>query len=102
MAQDPKNYRDPKVTTGSRSGGDAMRWVWIAAAVIVVLLLLAWIFGWFGRDAAVTTPVATPTEEPVAPPATEPLDTAPAAPEPEVTPLPPQEEEVTPLPAPAD
>jgi hypothetical protein len=60
MAQDPKNYRDPKVTTEPRSSNDAMRWVWIAAAIIVVLLFLAWIFGWFGRGTTVTTTTAPP------------------------------------------
>ena len=132
MAQDPKNYRDPKVTTQPRSGGDAMRWVWIAAAIIIVLLLLAWVFGWFGRDAAVDTTTTTPgiqtlpgpqssvppegtTVGPLeadegnapatdlgAPPATGPLDEGSAAPDDETGPLPPQTEDVTPLPAPAD
>lgn len=62
MAQDPKNYRDPKVTTESRSSSSSMQWVWIAAAVIVVLLLLAWAFGWMGtpRTGTATGPVGEP------------------------------------------
>jgi hypothetical protein len=55
MAQDPKNYRDPKVTeTRQRSSGTS--WVWIAAAVVVLLLLLAWVFGWFGTNRVATVP----------------------------------------------
>ncbi|MBM9595302.1 hypothetical protein [Roseitranquillus sediminis] len=36
------DYRDPKVTTTRKSG--ASRWIWIALAVLVVLLLLWWLF----------------------------------------------------------
>jgi hypothetical protein len=59
MAQDPKNYRDPKVTTDTRStGGGPMRWLWIVLGVIVLLVVLAWLFGWMGNDrVATTTPV---------------------------------------------
>lgn len=61
MAQDPKTYRDPKVTTEQR-GSRPMQWVWIVAAVIVVLLLLAWVFGWFTtpRTGTATGPVDAP------------------------------------------
>ncbi len=73
MTHDPKNYRDPKVTTEHRGSSDAMRWVWIVAALIVVLLFLAWIFGGFGRGTTVTTVPAeqtAPAAQTSAPPAT--------------------------------
>ena len=58
MAQDPKTYRDPKVTQPTRSSsGGAMRWVWIGLAIIVVLVLLAWLFGWNTTDEVTTRPV---------------------------------------------
>lgn len=118
MAQDPKNYRDPKVTTEPRAGNDTMRWVWIAAAIIVVLLFLAWIFGWFGRDAAVTT-TTTPPEatQPAAEgtgrtggtgaaPSTAPVDQGSTAPAPAPTdgtaPTPAPTDGTTPAPAPTD
>jgi hypothetical protein len=55
MDQDPKNYRDPKVTTDTTrrtttTRGSSMSWLWIAVAVVVGLLLLAWLFGWLGTD----------------------------------------------------
>ena len=52
MAENPKDYRDPKVTN-SGSSRSATTWIWIAVAVIVVLLILAWIFGWFGGEEVV-------------------------------------------------
>ena len=61
MAQDPKNYRDPKVTRSTRDTG-AMRWVWIGLAIILVLALLAWFFGRNDRDAVATRPDAEVTE----------------------------------------
>jgi hypothetical protein len=58
MAQDPKNYRDPKVTTDTRStGGGPMRWLWIVLGAIVLLLILAWLFGWMGTTRVATVPV---------------------------------------------
>lgn len=56
MTHDPKNYRDPKVTTDHRGGSSAMRWVWIVLAIIVAVLLLSWIFGGFGADTVTTVP----------------------------------------------
>jgi hypothetical protein len=56
MTHDPKNYRDPKVTTGTRDSGSAMRWVWIVVAIIVIVLLLSWVFGGFGADTVTTVP----------------------------------------------
>jgi hypothetical protein len=64
MDQDPKNYRDPKVTTDTthratttRRTGSSTSWLWIAVAVVVGLLLLAWLFGWTGTDRVATVPV---------------------------------------------
>ena len=59
------DYRDPKVTsTGKKSGGMG-RWLGIAAAVIILLLLLAWLLGWFGGQ-EVETVEPTVIEEPAA------------------------------------
>ncbi len=55
------DYRDPKVTTTSRSGGGGMgRWIGIALAAIVILLLLAWLFGLFGADDEVAVETLEP------------------------------------------
>lgn len=62
MAQN-KDYRDPKVTTTGDSGGNAMKWVWIAIAVIVVLAILAWILGWFDTTTVEPVPTVEPTVE---------------------------------------
>ena len=55
MADGPRDYRDPKVTTSE--SGSSMKWLWYIVGAIVLLLLLAWLFGWFGDavdDGAVT------------------------------------------------
>lgn len=44
------DYRDPKVTN-SGSSGSKMKWVWIALAVILGLLLLSWLIGAFDETA---------------------------------------------------
>jgi hypothetical protein len=84
MTHDPKNYRDPKVTSDHRGGSSAMRWVWIVVAIIVVILLLSWIFGGFGADTVTTVPAGDTapattgsTEGSATPPAAD--ATAPAA-----------------------
>lgn len=50
-------YRDPKVTTPtkSRSGGMG-KWIGIILAIIVALLLLAWLTGWWDNDEVATVP----------------------------------------------
>ena len=50
MAED---YRDPKVTTTGSSSGGMGKYIMYAAIAVVVLLLLAWLLGWFGGDAEV-------------------------------------------------
>ncbi len=44
------NYRDPKVTNTDQKKDSTGKWIGIALAVIAVLLLLAWIMGWFNDD----------------------------------------------------
>ncbi|EKE44563.1 hypothetical protein OCGS_1401 [Oceaniovalibus guishaninsula JLT2003] len=50
MANNPKDFRDPKVSTTTDSGNSTGKWIGIAVGVIVVLLLLAWLFGLFDND----------------------------------------------------
>lgn len=62
------DYRDPKVTTTDKKSGGAMRWVWIALGIIVLLLLLGWLLGAFNNEVAEveTAPdAAVVVEEPV-------------------------------------
>ena len=57
------DYRDPKVTTTNDKKGNSMgKWIGIILAVIVALLLLAWLFGAFGTEVE-TNPAVV--EEPV-------------------------------------
>ncbi len=44
------DYRDPKVTTTEGKKNDMMKWIGIAVAALVVLLLLGWLLGWFTGD----------------------------------------------------
>ena len=62
MANTPNDYRDPKVSTTTEKTGNR-NWLWIALAVLVALLLLAWLLGLFGGDDDVDAVV---TEEPAA------------------------------------
>lgn len=55
MADDHKNYRDPKVTE-TRTTASGTNWVWIAVAAVVLVLLLGWVFGWFGTNRVATVP----------------------------------------------
>ena len=59
-------YRDPKVTTTEgKKKNDMTKWIGIAVAVIVLLLLLGWILGWFNNEAEVETIDPAVVEEPV-------------------------------------
>lgn len=58
------NYRDPKVTTAETKSG-AGKWIGIAIAVILALLLLAWLLGSFDNEEEVDA-VPVVTEEPAA------------------------------------
>lgn len=60
MANTPNDYRDPKVSTTTEKSGNR-NWLWIALAVLLGLLLLAWLLGLFGGDDEVDAVV---TEEP--------------------------------------
>jgi hypothetical protein len=60
------DYRDPKATTTheEKSGGMG-KWIGIALAVLVALLLIGWLLGWFAtEETAVRTVDPVVTEEP--------------------------------------
>jgi hypothetical protein len=70
------DYRDPKVTTGTKQKSGGMgKWIGITLAVLVLLLLLAWLAGFFNSDEVDVVVPATDapvtevpvTEEPVEP-----------------------------------
>ena len=51
MADGPNDFRDPKVTTDRKdTGGGIGKWIAIAVGVILLLLLLGWLLGWFADD----------------------------------------------------
>lgn len=52
MADGPNDFRDPKVTSGTKTSdsGGMGKWIGIAIAVLLVLLLLAWLLGLFAND----------------------------------------------------
>ncbi len=51
MADGPNDFRDPKVTPGAKdTGGGIGKWIGIAVAAILVLLLLGWLLGLFAGD----------------------------------------------------
>lgn len=71
MANGPKDYRNPKTTT-TGSGGGTSKWLWYILGAIVLILLLAWLFGWFGGNemtgaTAIEEPIVTEEEVEVAP-----------------------------------
>ena len=65
MANDPNEYRDPKV--GRSDPAPSRSWVWIALAVVAGVILLAFVFGAFGGGETATeeVPVVVEEEEPV-------------------------------------
>lgn len=60
------DYRDPKVSKTDEKKDSAIgKWIGIAAAVLIALLLLGWLLGWFTEDEpAVQTTDPAVTEEP--------------------------------------
>ncbi|NDV87106.1 hypothetical protein GTW51_10370 [Aurantimonas aggregata] len=58
------NYRDPKVTT-TENKSSVGKWIGIAIAVILALILLAWALGSFDEEEAEVVPMVT--EEGTAP-----------------------------------
>lgn len=64
MASGPKDYRNPKTTT--TDAGSKSNWLWYILGAIVLLLILAWLFGWLGgADDEITATEPVVTEEPV-------------------------------------
>lgn len=87
MANGPKDYRDPKVTAGGPRRGGSMNWLILAAGIVLLLLILGWLLGWFGTDTIGVVPVdpstssVVPTEPgTTADPAVGPVVTDPALP----------------------
>lgn len=76
------DYRDPKVTGGTRQDGGTRKWVGIAIAGLVILLLIAWWVGAFNGEEEIEPEAVSPaTEAPVTEqPATEAPATEPVAP----------------------
>lgn len=61
MADGPKDFRDPVVhDSSSSSSGGIGKWIGIAVAVLIALLLLSWLLGLFGNDEAVVTEADDP------------------------------------------
>lgn len=72
-------YRDPKVTTiGTKNG--TMRWIWIALAALVALLILWWLYTAYNEPVVTEGDPVVVTEpaEPAAP--VDPAAPAPATP----------------------
>jgi hypothetical protein len=66
MADGPNDFRDPKVTstTTAKDSGGIGKWIAIAVAALLLLLLLGWLLGLFGGDEVETTTVPVePAEE---------------------------------------
>jgi hypothetical protein len=74
------DYRDPKVTTtGTKRDANTGKWIGIAVAALVVLLLIAWWAGAFNGGAEVEPEATAPTTEAPATVTTPPAEgTAPA------------------------
>ena len=58
MANDPNDFRKPSVhdAAGSATSGGIGRWIAIAVAVLLAVLLLSWLFGLFGDDEVAVAP----------------------------------------------
>ena len=56
MANSPNDFCDPKINfdRGSKSSGGIGKWIAVTVAVLLAVLLLAWLFGLFEDDAVVT------------------------------------------------
>jgi hypothetical protein len=68
MADNPKDFRDPKVTSSNTtdSSGGIGKWIAIAVGVVLLLLLLAWLLGLFADDEVdATVPLESTDEETV-------------------------------------
>ena len=61
MANDPNDFRKPTVHDDGSSSGGIGKWLAIAAAVLLALLLLLWLFGAFEGDAVVPGTATTET-----------------------------------------
>ena len=62
MADDPQDFRDPKVTTSSKTQtpateGGLPKWLPMVIGALLLLLILAWLFGLFADDEAETATV---------------------------------------------
>lgn len=67
MANDPNDFRKPTVHDDASSGssGGIGKWLLIALAVLLALLLLGWLLGFFGGgDAIVPGTAGTATDAP--------------------------------------
>ena len=67
MATGPKDYRDPKVTTGGTPRKSSTSWIWWALGILLLLLILAWVMGWFGGGDVLGVVPVTPENTTVAP-----------------------------------
>lgn len=75
------DYRNPKVTTPQNKGSSVGKWVSIAIAALVAILLLMWALGSNDDTVEPVSTEPTATEEPADPATTAPSTTT--APEPE-------------------
>lgn len=51
MADDPNEFRDPKVTTGEKtSTANIGRWIPFVIGLLLAILLLGWVLGFFSDD----------------------------------------------------
>lgn len=67
MASNPNDYRDPKVTKDGSSDSSIGKWIAIAIAALLLLLLLGWLIGLFDNDQTAVVPANEPDAVIVAP-----------------------------------